>query len=277
MKQKLLAFAGGMGSGKDTMREALIASHHELGDNIKEFHFSFAAPLKDELNEILASLKEFEPVDSITEKLGLTVKDVCLLLTALNGCQDRYPEVNSRSRTPEIRKALQVLGTDIRRNANPDYWTNKAKDIILNKLEEGYTVIMTDARFNNEFKLIQELGGMVILLDTPESERIERIKKRDGITPSSDALNHSSEQDFKTYPNFDHVIHTSEQDEHDTLEAVIDFVYGDYAIYSVDNNGEILEEKGRFVSKDLAEKLAAENNYIVKHTMPHWKNPADYL
>ena len=47
--EKLILFAGGLGAGKDVMRNLYI---EKMGIE-KEYHFSFALPLKEEANEVL--------------------------------------------------------------------------------------------------------------------------------------------------------------------------------------------------------------------------------
>lgn len=61
------------------------------------------------------------------------------------------------------REILQKVGTDAMRNGfHPDVWIKIAQLKIQKLLEEGKKVIVTDARFDNEAKLIEDMGGVVV-------------------------------------------------------------------------------------------------------------------
>lgn len=198
MNNKLWLFAGGMGAGKDTLRKTLIQKL-----NIKkEFHFSFALPLKQEANNILKDLINKKNILVMANDLNVSVDELYKGIELLDFIWERKPDVTSYDRVPEIRAFLQYWGTDVRRKQDLNYWVNIAKEIISEKLNEGYTVIITDGRFYNEFDLINDLGGVTIGIKVSEETRVKRIQERDNLTPSYDALNHLSEQDWKTYNNF---------------------------------------------------------------------------
>lgn len=213
----LIMFAGGLGSGKDTMRELLI---EKLAIK-KEFHFSFASPLKDEANDFIEAAKVGNNAEQLAVIFNVSVEDAEESLKILGDIPDIYPEVNSRSRTPEIRKFLQYWGTNVRRKQDNDYWVNIARDVISDKLDKDYIVIITDGRFYNEFNLVKELGGISICLAVSEDVRCNRVLKRDGFLPSKEALNHASEQDWKDYRNFDLIINSDNQSPEKTIKEVL--------------------------------------------------------
>lgn len=216
----IILFGGGMGAGKDTMREMLI----EKRNLQKEFHFSFAAPLKDEANAIMEALSKGVSFQSIAENFGVEMDEVKTASEILGDSVFKYPEIHSRTRTPEVRKFLQYWGTDVRRKKDVNYWVNLAKKIITEYTEKGYDVIITDGRFSNEFDLVNSLGGKTICLAVSEEERIKRIENRDGITPSRDALDHSSEKDWKTYVCFSGKIDSDALSEEETLDKVLELI-----------------------------------------------------
>jgi hypothetical protein len=84
-----------------------------------------------------------------------------------------------------VRQLLQELGTDAVRNGlHPDSWVNA--------LMSGYVPatahwIITDVRFPNEFKAIQEKGGLLV--------RINRPMMPDNTHPSETALDEGYEFD----------------------------------------------------------------------------------
>jgi hypothetical protein len=62
---------------------------------------------------------------------------------------------------PEIRRLLQVLGTDIGREMiDPDLWVNLAWE----KAKKYPSVCFSDLRFPNEAKLVKDNGGYIICL-----------------------------------------------------------------------------------------------------------------
>ena len=217
-KEKFILLAGGMGAGKDTMREELIK---ELGIE-KEYHFSFATPLKDEADKVIEAIQanlgngEIGTILNVEASVIQEVRDILG-----KDIIKQYPKVNARSRTPEIRKFLQYWGTDVRRKSDMNYWVNIAKSVVRGKLDEGYTVIITDARFNNEFELSQALGGTTVCLYSSEDVRVSRVENRDGLTPSRDALDHRSELDWRDYENFDIVIDSNELTVKETVNLLI--------------------------------------------------------
>lgn len=213
----LIMFAGGLGSGKDTMRELLIKKL-----NIKkEFHFSFASPLKDEVNSFIEAVKEGKNANELSVLFNINLEDAKESLKILGDTPNMYPEINSRSRTPEIRSFLQYWGTDVRRKQDGDYWVNIAREIISQKLRDNYVVIITDGRFNNEFNLVRDLGGIGICLSASEPVRCNRVLERDGFLPSQEALHHASEQDWRDYRNFDFIIENDNQTPEETIKEVL--------------------------------------------------------
>lgn len=213
----LILFGGGLGAGKDTMRELLIET---LGID-KEYHFSFALPLKDEANRFIESVKEGKSDEDIANEFGISIEDAKESIKILGETPKSYPEINSRSRTPEIRRFLQYWGTDVRRKQNLNYWVDIAEKMIKEKLNAGYTVIVTDGRFNNEYDLVNKLGGYTVCLNVSEDERCKRVLERDGIIPSKDALNHASEKDWRTYDNFTYKISSDNLTPEETANQII--------------------------------------------------------
>lgn len=221
MKEMIVLFSGGMGAGKDTMRVRLLKYLTEVGESFKEFHFSFADPLKDELNAILEALQQGKESGVLARDFNLTDEEVKTLMNILSDVYPEYPSIHARSRHKAIREALQYLGTDVRRFHDPDYWVNLAKEIIKEKQKDGYLIMITDGRFENEFRAVQDLGGAAICLKTGNELRLKRMAERDGVAPDPDALNHKSEQDWKTYKGFDVVVDSTNLTEQETLDEIL--------------------------------------------------------
>lgn len=217
----IVLFSGGMGAGKDTIRLRLLEHLTQENKDFKEFHFSFADPLKDELNAILETLQLGKESGVLERDFNLTGGEVKTLINILSGVYPEYPSIHARSRHKAIREALQYLGTDVRRFHDPDYWVNLAKATIKEKQKDGYLIMVTDGRFENEFRAVQDLGGVAICLKTGDDLRLKRMAERDGIVPDPNALNHKSEQDWKTYKGFDVVVDSSNLTEQETLDEIL--------------------------------------------------------
>lgn len=66
------------------------------------------------------------------------------------------------------RHAMQTLGTEWGRNCiDQDLWTKTLKEAIENAMAQGASVVVTDVRFENEAKMIRELGGKVVHITRP--------------------------------------------------------------------------------------------------------------
>lgn len=87
----------------------------------------------------------------------------------------RYSEVvdlygyEGAKRSPEVRRFLQVLGTEgVRNHLGPDAWV----DIALRKADEcARAAVFSDARFPNEADAVRQRGGLVIRIiraDAPD-------------------------------------------------------------------------------------------------------------
>lgn len=89
---------------------------------------------------------------------------------------DGYPEATCLSslvdnlgwdiakQNPEVRRLLQVIGTEAGRNIHgPDCWVLAAE----NKLEPNRNHVFTDVRFPNECEWIQSAGGKVYKVERP--------------------------------------------------------------------------------------------------------------
>lgn len=158
----IIGLSGYARSGKDTAADHLVSKHGFS-------QYSFAAPMKEAmyiLNPIVGS-------DSIG-----TFKYKNLV--------DTYGLDKAKESYPEIRRLLQVFGTEVGRNMfGENFWV----DLALNRIKEDNAVI-SDVRFKNEADAIKKSGGQVW--------RINRF----GVGPVTD---HSSEIDLDDY-NFDHII-----------------------------------------------------------------------
>lgn len=158
----IIGLSGYARSGKDTAADHLVEKYGFT-------RYSFAAPMKEamyRLNPIVSS-------DSIG---NFRYKDLV----------DVYGLDKAKDSHPEIRRLLQVFGTEVGRDMfGENFWVQLA----LNSAKEDLVVI-SDVRFKNEAEGIKAAGGQVWRIN------------RHGIGP---VTNHASEIDLDDYA-FDNVL-----------------------------------------------------------------------
>lgn len=180
----LFGMSGKMGSGKDTVGDLIGDKLARKGYDIVKI--SFSTPIKEEIDEIIDLYLKSNTEEEIANKYGVTIEQVITLLETLN--------FNSiYERTENSRRALQYWGTDVRRSVNPNYWVSKIANFIQKTINEGKSVYISDARFNNEVYVIQDFLGDIFRLSTIEETRLNRIFNRDGVKPNNEQLNHKTE------------------------------------------------------------------------------------
>jgi hypothetical protein len=128
-------------NGKDQMCQMLIS---ECGKKYQIMRFAFADALKREVNAMLERAGGVDAFFARKDLLPWVVR-----------------EENPDMKDPlcplgKFRTLLQYVGV-LRRESDPDYWVNQTiKDI--NKHQPDLAII-TDMRFQNEVKMVKQLGG----------------------------------------------------------------------------------------------------------------------
>lgn len=206
----LVAFCGPMASGKDTYGEHFKS----LFPNAVQY--SFAVPLREEIDSIIDLIKKNFSAKTISEIMKVNEDEAETILNILKNSTN----LNSKSRTPEMRKALQYWGTNVRRHSNPNYWVDLGAKYITKLLNENIPVYITDARFLNEIELINSLGGITFLLKISKENQMNRLLKRDGIKTNFEALTHPSETEHKLYNNYSFAIDTEKTQEKDIKNII---------------------------------------------------------
>lgn len=201
-KIKLIGIAGKAGSGKDTV--ATIIQFLTLDDDV------FSKTNRDCIADLehkayCASQSKWK-----IKKYASTLKKITSIILGckVNKLEDRdfkekelgkQWQVIDYTLTPRL--LLQRLGTDAARYVHPDIWVNA----LFSKFKKKSRWIITDVRFDNEVRAIQERGGIVI--------RVNRDKSKD----STEQSNHISETALDNYEGFDVILNNN-----DTLEDLIE-------------------------------------------------------
>lgn len=142
----VIGIAGRAGAGKDTAAAALV---RDLGFVRVGFADALKAEVRTRLRRTLLAIARtqwwIEEGRSEDEQLDdlLTVK----------------PE--------PIRALLQEYGTDVRRAENPAYWLAAWCDRVAHRVAHRPRVVVPDVRFENEMRLVKDLGGWLIHVSRP--------------------------------------------------------------------------------------------------------------
>lgn len=158
-----ISVSGWMRSGKDTIANYLIERYGYK-------RLSFAGPLKRE----------------VARGIGCAPEDL-----------DEEP---LRS---QVRRVLQVWGTEFRRGQDDLYWVRQTeKDID----SQAGPFTIADARFINELAMLRRRGFLLVKVDMPVEQVIEYLHEQGWQEHDiHERLNHPSEQQWQTV-DFDIVI-----------------------------------------------------------------------
>ena len=209
-----IAVSGKLASGKDTVAQRVM---EELSAAPSD-QLSWATPLKDELDSILDIL-------SLSTEPGEAALSVCETGVPLQHAQvlaerlfaDAKNGARARGRTPQMRWALQYLGTDVRRSMDPEYWVSRAAALAVDNLNAGLSVFYTDCRFPNEVDAAQYVGLFTIRLNVSPEVQAARLESRDGLQVDASALTHPSEVALDDFDHFDLVVNNN-----GSIEKVVD-------------------------------------------------------
>lgn len=212
-KSLLFTMSGKMGAGKDTVGD--LISKELISKGYRLINTSFGYLIRKEITDIVNGYRKANDKEKYAIEVNANKKDLDKLSYYLQDC-------TAFDRTDEARAALQFWGTEIRRKQQDNYWINKMSEFIVNSVNSGLSVNVTDARFPNEVDLIKDLAGKTIRLDVPEEIRIKRVEKRDNIKVNPESLNHISETALDNY-NFERVFDGT-KDPHELCREGVNYI-----------------------------------------------------
>lgn len=228
----VMGFSGKKGSGKDTISQFVAQKfkEHALSNNL-EYPFNhvlnneivehpFAYALKQETTGVIDAMDSIlkagisvpEMTHRVSKLYNIEEKDVAdiysTIRTEINNGTVLIP--NGWTRTKEVWEILRFLGTEIRQGQDPYYWVKQTFDSIVKNACEGKNTFINDVRFKNEIEPLILLGGFVTRVDVSPEAQLERLKNRDDVIPTPEALNHRSEVELDYFTKFHYRFDNSE-------------------------------------------------------------------
>lgn len=217
----LLVMSGKMGSGKDVLAPITM---EKLGYYNAQ-HMYYADALKNEIDTIITNIRENNyNVDELAFMTETSTDQVSELLKIL-GPVDHT--THSRQRTQQMRAVLQYWGTGVRRSIDPDYWVKITLKEVVNTLNKGQSIYITDARFPNEIDSMSDIGAYTVRLEITEEIQQQRLYQRDGVLPTKEATQHASENMLDDYANF-----TLRFANHSTVENAVNVITAGYNAFT---------------------------------------------
>lgn len=149
----LIAFAGLKGSGKDSAANVLIEEYGftrvALADRVRDFTYAIN-PIVD------------------VEIFGASEWTNDHELVRLQDLVDRHGWDHCKRNYPEVRRLMQAVGTEGGRNLfGENFWIDQLKNKHADLFDEDTRYVLTDARFLNEGKFVQDNGGTLIWITRP--------------------------------------------------------------------------------------------------------------
>lgn len=80
---------------------------------------------------------------------------------------------------PEVRRLLQLLGTEVGRNLiHPDVWITATRARIEAEMRRGTSVILTGVRYPNELWLVRDMNGVSVHVSRPDSPFTAEVRAK---------------------------------------------------------------------------------------------------
>jgi hypothetical protein len=186
---EIIALSGFARSGKDEAAKVLV----------NEFGFTRVA-FADKLREVLYQLNPW--VRSFESGFGATYERLQDVID-----KQGWDGYKNYQYADSIREYLQRLGTEAGRQT---LWDTIWIDAAFANLSDNSKVVVSDARFINEFNAVKSRGGEIWRIDRP------------GVGPAN---NHASEIEAKEYKDFDRHIYNA----FDTVEKYHEYIKNMYS------------------------------------------------
>lgn len=204
---KIFAFTGFIGAGKTTAAHMVVDYFGRRGKSV--FKTCFAHYLKDLAWRHLGLSKELQKVGyggDMLKNSKLLVKELLDNSTGTKVAVDTYTledkiiELAEAATECNVRKVMQLIGTDIARKCiDQNYWCSYIMKILDNVREYTDVAVIDDCRFMDEGKILRADNARIIYINTPNFITAERLN----ISESEylEKLDHPSEHDAPNIPN----------------------------------------------------------------------------
>jgi hypothetical protein len=204
-----ILMSGRQGAGKDTVAP-LVLEACGITDAVQ---CRVSDAIKDEMDVILEAIT-CQPLDTAVANVVSAVdlrEDHAAQLVRILWDATRVANhgLTGRTRTPEVRLALQYHGHEARIDTHPDYWVKACYQRVLPLLAEGRIVYLTDGRFPREIEMARSIGLFTVRLYVSREAQFARIRGRDGHDPDLASLDHPGETLLDDYEGFNLVIDNS--------------------------------------------------------------------
>lgn len=176
MAPLVLGLIGAKGAGKDSVAQIIIDHdpnfvRRAFGDRIKAMALALD-PL------ICVTYDEYEswtfselPDDAHPRVIGEgdSLNQECMWLRLSSAVA--LVGMDQVKLTADGRRLLQRFGTEVgRMEIGDNFWIDNFHTHVSNTLAAGRSVVITDARFENEVQYVRSIGGQVWQVDRPEVE-----------------------------------------------------------------------------------------------------------
>lgn len=158
IRPRVILIGGALRAGKDTVADHLVEKYGftKLG-------------MSDPLLEALLALDPWATAGSFgaagDHKPGLRVSDVI----------KQFGYTQAKAKSPEIRRLLQKLGTEVGRNIiGEDVWVDIATRRVQGHVKAGRSVVLTGIRFPNELDIADRIQGASVItayVSRPSAEK----------------------------------------------------------------------------------------------------------
>ena len=169
----IIGLSGYAQTGKDTIAEHLV-EHYGFT------RIAFADPIRQALYALDPMIPDYPALGGIR----------------LSWIVDKSGWENVKKESPEVRRMLQRLGTEVARNQwGDDFWV----DLAMAKANRLDNVVITDVRYPNEYDAIVKAGGQVWRVEKPGVSAVNAHASEtalDGHTFNNTIMNTGSKDDL---------------------------------------------------------------------------------
>jgi hypothetical protein len=200
---KIIGLIGKKGSGKDTAARPLIDEHDFA-------HVKFAQPLKQLICDVFDIHLHYleDPIfkeEKFIEPWTITEEDCNRFIDLIPfnfesaGQTDIIRDILEGREIETLRELMQLIGTDICRSLDPDFFTKLGSSSIDRWSSINEPVIITDIRFPNEVKEIKNRNGLIVQIVRPgEIDEDSHESENQSLKADITIINNGSIEELQT-------------------------------------------------------------------------------